>query len=454
MLCTDCQCNRLLKLKTQRAYLKEYFMNNKFNLHRLFSLLAAFFLVTVLCSYAQTIEINSNQSLTITNPGFFPFSTIGNNELKNDFNQGNDIIMVQVSNFLGGPCAIAPAADFSEIGPQTIVSGNGPIDFDFSGASENSGTFGLSLVPKTGSCIFDLFITPPQVSTSSSSGNIITGNTIVPNSVTFLGGFLSQGLTDQLSNDTNNKNCQTSPSGINPAPFTNDAFVNDLYNDLLNRGPSGREADLKEFLSMSEDTRYFTLTFPENKSSAMTVYNQQLSNSTNMTKIYVTGILPSSTSENSTMLGRELSPEIEVTLENQGGGDLTALAAVQHAIVSATMPWQLSSGNGFFIVQGGGCVGPYCTIVESGMVVIVPGGACTPDKLSKRRAGYPTVNPSKFFDPFPVASNTIQIPTENVVDPKHPLVAKVVRDMAYFIFQPVPPNSMIIQQLKIGIKKS
>ena len=108
-----------------------------------------------------------------------------------------------------------------------------------------------------------------------------------------------------------------------------------------------------------------------------------------------------------------LEPEIEVTLKAQNN---VALAAVQHSIVSGTMPWQLSSGNGFFIVKGGGCVGPFCTIVESGMVVIVPGGACTPDKLNKRKAGYPTVNPSMFFDPFPVAAMTIQLPTSSLTN--------------------------------------
>ena len=105
-------------------------------------------------------------------------------------------------------------------------------------------------------------------------------------------------------------------------------------------------------------------------------------------------------------------------------------------------------------VQGGGCVGPYCTIVESGMVVIVPGGACTPEKLNKRKAGYPTVNPSKLFDPFPASAMTIQIPTANIVDPKHPLVSMVLQDNAYLIFQPVPPKAKFTQQIKLNLMAS
>ena len=173
---------------------------------------------------------------------------------------------------------------------------------------------------------------------------------------------------------------------------------------------------------------------------------------TDETQIYVTGIFPSISEESTLMIGgnRIVNPEpkIEVTLKEQ---DLAALAAVQHSIVSATMPWQLSNNGGYFITKGGGCVGPFCTIVESGMVIIIPGGACTPEKLNRRKAGYPTVNPSKLFDPFPVASKTIQIPSQNIVDPTHPLISKVVRENAYLIFQPLPPKAKITQQLKINV---
>ena len=58
-----------------------------------------------------------------------------------------------------------------------------------------------------------------------------------------------------------------------------------------------------------------------------------------------------------------------------------------------------------------------------------------------------------FFDPFPVASQTIQIPADNIVDPKHPLVSKIVKDNAYLILQPVPPGAMIIQQLMLSLNK-
>ncbi|MBI3591151.1 MAG: hypothetical protein HY094_07255 [Candidatus Melainabacteria bacterium] len=409
-------------------------------------------LLSFLSVHAQTIEVNSMQTLSIPGPGFFPFSTTGNNQIKGLI-PNNPEVTVTFSNFLGSPCTLAPAADFAEIGPKVLVSGNGTFILDFSMIEQNTSALGLSLVPQGGTSFFDIFVTPPEVSsTSSSGGNTISGN-IFPNGVSIFGGFVGDDLLGQLSNEPNNPGCQSSPSGINPTNLSNEAFITNLYNDLLKRPVTPQ----RKFRSISvkpgeSDFEAYTLTIPENKNSSMTVYNTKLINNTDMTKIYVTGIFPSLSEENTTMLGRTLSPEIEVTLKEQTGGDLIALAAVQHAIISATMPWQLG-GGGFFITKGGGCVGPYCTIVEAGMVVIVPGGACTPEKLNKRKAGYPTVNPSKFFDPFPNAQGVIQIPTSNITDPKHPFVSRFVKDKAYLILQPVPPKSNFIQQLKLDIKK-
>ncbi len=425
----------------------------KINQRILYVVLLSSLLFFPLKTNAQTFEINSTfpQQVTISGPGFFPFSTISNDNFKKNFSQ-NMNLEATFTTFLGGPCTLAPAADFAEIGPTVSVSANGTFIVDFSMASSNASLFGLSFVPKGSPCTFNLLLTTPSTS-SSSSGSITSGDLITPNGLSVFGTYLPDTLVSQLSNENNNQMCDSSPSGINPTMLSDQIFLNQLYDELLNRGPAGpqRTSDLKALTSAAEKNS-FTLTIPENKDKAMAVYNEKLTNNTDMTKIYVTGIFPSA-SESSTTMARLSNPEIEVTLKEQTGANLIALAAVQHAIVSATMPWQLSSGNGFFIVQGGGCVGPFCTIVESGMVVIVPGGACTPEKLNKRKAGYATFNPSMFFDPFPVASNTIQIPASNIVDPKHPLVSKVVKDNAYLILQPVPPGAMIVQQLKFSLDK-
>lgn len=395
---------------------------------------------------AQTLELNSKQSLTVSGPGFFAFSTISNNQLK-EVLPTNPNITLEFSNFLGSPCAVAPANDFSEIGPQIIVSANGTITVDFSMASQNVDLFGLSLVPNSGTCIFDLLITPQEISSSSSSGTTSI-ETLTPNSLTVIGKYLSESLITKLSNENTNPNCQNSPFGIETLTINGlegDDNFQLIINDLGVTQITSQRTNLNR--TFKEDSVLFTL--PSNKKVAMTVYDQKLTNNTDMTKIFATVLFPSDANESTIMLGsRTISPEIEITLKEQ---NIVALAAVQHAIVSATMPWQLSTNGGFFIVQGGGCVGAFCTIVESGMVVIDPDGACTPKKLNKRKAGYPTVNPSKFFDPFPFSQSIIQIPTENIVNPKHPLVAKVVRDRAYLILQPVPPKTKLIQQLKLSL---
>lgn len=406
-----------------------------------------------LSSSGQTLELGANQTFTVSSPGFFPFSSISNEAFK-EMLPTDPTVSLQFSNFLGSPCLVAPANDFSENGPQIRVDANGVFIIDFSGAGPNAGSFGLSLVPEGGACIFDLLTTLPPVTTTSSSGGIVIGpgdDVITPNGLTVFGGFLSDTVTDQLSNEMSNPNCQNSPFGIEPLVINGrggDDIFNVILNDIGVPGPQGSQRVLNQ-LTPSQD-ELFTLTIPENKKAAMTVYNQKLVNKTDMTKIYVTGVFPSFSETNPLMIGRVLDSRIDVTLKEQID---PALAAVQHAIVSATMPWQLSKPNGFFITQGGGCVGPYCVIVEQGMIVVDPDGACTPEKLNKRRAGYKTFNPSKFFDPFPASQATIQIPADDIVDPKHPLVSKVVRDNAYLILQPVPPQGKFVQQLKLNLRE-
>ncbi len=413
-----------------------------------------------LTTSAQTFDINSpiTQQFTITSPGFFPLSNIANDAFQEQFSQ-NMNLEATFTNFLGGPCTLAPAADFAEIGPPFTITGNSNFLLDFSMASPNVDIFGLSLVPKGSPCTFNLQLTTPKIQSSSSSGSTEGEGLLIPNGITIVGSYLSSNTVGQLSNESTNPGCQNSPSGINTSLSENQ--IKELINFLATI-----DADTTSPRSISQkttrnlavkpkltDVKVYSLPLNENKDKSQGVYNLKLTNTTDTTQIYATVIFPSITEKSSVMLGRSFNPEIEVTLKEQAGADLIALAAVQHAIVSATMPWQLSSGNGFFITQGGGCVGPYCTILESGMVVIIPGGACTPEKLSKRKAGYATFNPSMFFDPFPVASKTIQIPSENIVDPKHPLVSKVVQENAYLILQPVPPGAMLIQQLMLSLDK-
>lgn len=401
----------------------------------------------------ETIDLNTMQHFVVFSPGFYPFSGVANNEVKSQI-PTNPLFDLAFNNIMGN-CTVAAAADFAEFGNVITLNGqagNDLILIDFGPVPPGVTQFGLSFVP-TGSCEFDLFVTAHVSSTSS--GDILSGppanDTFIPNGISVLGGFLPDNIVSQISNENNNPQCQNSPFGINPLVI-NGSGGNDVLNGFLNTFDTipQRKADNLSNKTEFSESQQFTLTIPENRDKSKTVYNQKLSNTTDMTRIFVTGIFPSLSEENTIMIGRIIEEELEVTLMKQVD---PALAAVQHAIISATMPYQLSKPNGFFITQGGGCVGPYCVIVEQGMIVVDPDGACTPDKLNKRKAGYKTFNPSMFFDPFPVASQTIQIPAKNIVDPKNPLVSKVVQENAYYILQPVPPGAMLIQQLKLGLEK-
>lgn len=363
----------------------------------------------------------------------------------------NPNLDIEFTNFTGGPCAIAPAADFAEIGPQIIVMGMGVQTLNFSGASQNVGNFGLSFVPQAGPCVFEIFIPKPQIvstSSSSSSGGDIVIDNLNPNALTVFSNFIPDNLVESISNEDNNNQCSSSPSGINPAGLINLRYE-ELFPSVFRTVPR-----ITRFLSSSADSNTFTLlqTTPRKSKG---VYTQSLRNDTDKTKIFVTGVFPSVVDpEEIRFQTTEPEGELNYTPKTQLP-NLVALAAVQHSLISATMPWQLGGPNSAFIVQGGGCVGPFCTIVEQGMVTIIPGGACTPEKLNRHKMKLGTVNPSKLFDPFPATQSTIQVPSSSVVNPNHPNVSSRVNTQnGYLIIQPVPPGANLKQQVKLQITQA
>lgn len=401
---------------------------------------------------AQNILLNDPQVLTISGPGFFPFDTIGNNTLQEAFPQSSELT-AEISNVLGGAFDIAPAKDFAEIGEKQRITGNTIVMLDFSPASSSNfqGQFGISFVPISGPVTFNITIFPPEINSSTSSSTSSSSSTggadLTPDSIGVFTGFLSDSIANSISNDNNNLECMSSPTGIDSTALSSTGLT--LINSSIGLNTVDSSRLNAMFLVSSEEENSLVLSTGSKKKIKGT-YIQDLINSTDKRIIFVTAIYP--TLLESPFTSRvDLKNNIDVSVKNQID---PALAAVQHAIISATMPWQLSNNGGFFITQGGGCVAPYCVIVEQGMIVIDPDGACTPDKLNKRKAKYPVVNPSKFFDPFPAAQSTIGIPVSSIVDPKHPNVSSSVNTQSgYLIFQPVPPGVKFKQELKLEIKK-
>lgn len=416
--------------------------------------LIALFIISIITidAKAQTVEVGTKQTLSVTSAIFFPFSTNGNNALKAEF-PNNSQVTVTISNNTAGAFTIAAGKDFAEIGEKQTVMGSGTFTLDYSSAGPSfNGNFGISIVPTQGISVFDIEVAAPPISTSSTSsssssttGGPVTGDLFSPDSFTILGRFLDDTLVAQISNENNNKECSSEPTGVSLSALSNTSTFDSILNSVF----SGNSAQ-RTISPTTSDLDSSAINITGKKNSAMGVYNIKLSNPTDMTKIYLTAIFPSTTEEQSVMVGRITEPDLEVTIKEQSNA---ALAAVQHAIISASMPWQLSNNGGFFITEGGGCTGPYCAITEQGMVTIVPGGSCTPSIIQKRKAGYPTLNPSKLFDPFIAASGVIQIPTSSIVNSKHPLVSKVAKESNYIILQPVPPGAKFTQQLKFNLNK-
>ncbi len=108
-------------------------------------LLVLVFCVSVNSSYAQSIELNSPQDLTVSFSGFFPFSDEANQSFKDLIDQNGSVAII-IKNFMGKGLNIAPAADFREIGKKKKIKGDTIIIIDYK--KKKAKKFGLSFVPK------------------------------------------------------------------------------------------------------------------------------------------------------------------------------------------------------------------------------------------------------------------------------------------------------------------
>ena len=192
----------------------------KTNLYFITALLLGF-LYFPLIATAETFDIDSvfPQQATISGPGFFPFSNTSNDFFQDNFPQNMEL-EATFTNFLGGPCTLAPAADFAEIGPPFTVTGSNSFILDFSMASPNAGTFGLSFVPKGSPCTFNLLIMTPSVasssgSTSTSGGAIKTNEELISEAISLETLVKNNLSSDNPSFEDEINNLETSLSLLN-----------------------------------------------------------------------------------------------------------------------------------------------------------------------------------------------------------------------------------------------
>ena len=112
-------------------------MKNKIVLLSFFGLFVLSFFYSV--SFAQLIELETDQMITIDHTGFYPFSSEANTELMDSLNDGTKF-NVEFFNFGEDdkPFRTAPAADNREIGRLQKVKGDGIFVLDFKKAKKRN----------------------------------------------------------------------------------------------------------------------------------------------------------------------------------------------------------------------------------------------------------------------------------------------------------------------------
>ena len=132
---------------------------------------------------SQSIEFNTKQNFIIGSLGFYPFSGLSNNELKESLPTSPNVTL-EFSNFLGSACSVSASADSSTFGSPTRITGGGKITVDFTGTKPEANALGLFFTPDIGgTCIFDVLATPPpKIAASSSSTSSSGGQTSTTNS--------------------------------------------------------------------------------------------------------------------------------------------------------------------------------------------------------------------------------------------------------------------------------
>ncbi len=108
-------------------------------------------------SYAQLFDLNKPQDVTVSFPGFYPFSDEANSSFKELLKQNGSVTII-IKNFTGKGLKVAPAADNHEIGRKKSVNGDTILVIDYK--KKKAKKFGLSFVPQGMSVSLNLEIQP------------------------------------------------------------------------------------------------------------------------------------------------------------------------------------------------------------------------------------------------------------------------------------------------------
>lgn len=108
-------------------------------------------------SYAQLVDLNQPEDISVFGPGFYPFSQEANQTFKEALKESRSVSVI-IKNFSGKGLQVAPAADNHEIGRKKRVKGDTVVVINYK--KKKGKTFGLSFVPQGMSVSFNLEVQP------------------------------------------------------------------------------------------------------------------------------------------------------------------------------------------------------------------------------------------------------------------------------------------------------
>ena len=296
----------------------------------------------------------------------------------------------------GGSIRIAPLVNFHGVGDPQFVENkieNKTYTLDFGSNLTEGDIIGISVILSQSYARFFLL---PEISlsniivigssssgSSSQSGSGSSGTIASPNSFVLIGKFLPGDLIKTFYNENENKKCQMNSCGIDPESIEK-LNPGDLF-DSLNNGSSNRIANLK-LRSGGE-------------SKSKTIFKQEITNSTNMTQIFLTTIYPTFI-ENIDSLSStsRVASNVKDTLKNQNIR-IPHLTGFEH-LISSRKRWKTSVNKGFYTGDNSTCLNPVFANIVGDMIIVPNKSACAPSKLTNSKAGFSVPLPITYSDPY------------------------------------------------------
>lgn len=462
-------------------------MKNKLNILKINLVLLVLVFTTFLYLPAYAfVELNTKQTFTIGEPGFFPFSSIANSTVKNAL-KTNKKVNIDFENLIGGPLNVAPAADSKEFGVQKSVPLSGSLTLDFSKVPKTANTLGLSFVPLEGSTTITFTVslntttpetgptpaptedvttpegttqpapTPeeedlPPEGTKEPNGLIIRFGP-VPIPVDLLGELFGEAgiCLDEIINSDILNDCIIPKLGKGFQRALIECLVEQLRGKETSRTTNNKLSQITKYFTSSQEESNFVLDL-EKLQKPTTSFNQIITNKSTETKLFATIIQPGLT--DSTLSSRKTN---NATQKNQTDFNIHDPGITILETLISSKPLIKTENEEFFVGTGKKgdeekriCLKPSCSSFTDGTTS--NSASCTPKEISSRRVKFSPVQLSNFLEPFDTTSNENEtITAQTLSGPRVSQNVIINTGNAYVILQPVPPQARLAQRLTLNI---